>query len=49
MENHINTQDYGKELWWNFEKFMKVHKDQNDFLDRMVYQGYLGINAQSKV
>ena len=49
MDNHINTHDYVNKLRWRFEKFMKVHKDHNNILDGLLYQKYLGIDAQSKL
>ena len=34
---------------WNFEKYVKLHKDQHTILEGLVEHGYAGIDARLKV
>ena len=49
-ESKLNTLSYtGEKRRWNFEKFVREHKDQHQVLERLTAHGYSGIDERSKV
>ena len=49
-ERRLETTTYdGEKRRWNFEKFVKIHKDQHTILDNLREHGYAGIDERSKV
>ena len=44
----VTTYD-GEKRRWNFERFVKTHKDQHTILDNLREHGYAGIDERSKV
>ena len=39
----------GEKCNWNFEKYVKLHKNQHAILEGLVEHGYAGIDARLKV
>ena len=49
-ERKLETANYSNEKCnWNFEKYVKLHKDQRAILEGLIEHGYAGIDARSKV
>ena len=49
-ESKLNSLTYTAEKKrWNFEKYVREHKDQHQILERLTAHGYAGIDARSKV
>ena len=44
-----NTFYRGEKRRWDFEKYVRVHKDQHTILEGLVEYGYAGIDERSKV
>ena len=49
-ERRLEATTYdGEKRRWNFERFVKTHKDQHTILDNLREHGYAGIDERSKV
>ena len=49
-ERKLETTTYdGEKRRWNFERYVKTHKDQHTILDNLKEHGYAGIDERSKV
>ena len=49
-ECHLETtNNNGEKCNWNFEKYVKLHKDQQAILKSLTEHGYAGIDNHSKV
>lgn len=49
-ERRLEMTSYdGEKRRWNFERFIKIHKDQHTILDNLREHGYSGIDERSKV